>query len=113
MKEDDGMNHKDPEPLTREAAGTLSATSPATPGRAWQTMDTAPTDARLLLLCGPEGVRIGHRFDREDWEGVDGGLLSPTHWMPVPAPPAPPAVSTDFVSQAYYQRLYAPKKDPG
>ena len=54
----------------------------------WQPIVTAPKDEHWILLYDKqEGVHIGRRFDRDDWEMIDGGLLEPTHWMPLPPPP--------------------------
>ncbi len=56
----------------------------------WQPINTAPKDGTYVLVYGRhEGVRIGKwetLFD--DWEApYEGGLLEPTHWMPLPDPP--------------------------
>lgn len=65
---------------------TLTLTGPDR----WQDISNAPTDGRqVLLYWRHEGVTIGHYLDGEGWENIDGGLLEPTHWMALPAPPVP------------------------
>lgn len=60
----------------------------------WKPIETAPI-AEWVLVWGPTAVvhvaglcRVG---DITWWsEGISGPLrFSPTHWMPLPAPPAP------------------------
>jgi hypothetical protein len=62
----------------------------------WQPIETAPTDARVLLFFPWAGrVAVGRRQDNlypPDWRSDDGEALilqfdPPTHWMPLPAPP--------------------------
>lgn len=80
----------------------------------WQPIETAPKDGRDMLLWHPQfGILMGHwdHVGTSDWwavyawpqpmhshpcegwfspfmesDGVDG--VDPTHWMPLPAPPA-------------------------
>lgn len=77
----------------------------------WQPIDSAPKDGRFVLLHVPHGLDCGvvtvgtywKETDRGDdgrflpgnwdgWLGMDSDILSswcePTHWMPLPAPPA-------------------------
>jgi len=79
----------------------------------WQDIKTAPKDGSFILLHCPNGqlesgdVTVG-AYWKEDrhsengrfmlgkwwgWLGMDGDGMSswcePTHWMPLPAPPAP------------------------
>jgi hypothetical protein len=56
----------------------------------WRSVETAPRDKRLILTYGPDGIRIAIWLSLgKDWEAYyEGGLLNPTHWMPLP--PAPP-----------------------
>jgi len=60
----------------------------------WQPIETAPGDGRRMLLAGTaEGfswLTIGS-FDtaRDAWvSDVNLRLREPTHWMPLPEPPA-------------------------
>jgi len=84
----------------------------------WQPIDKAPTSTdafglgEYLLLYLPDHdgqawVTMGLYFREEtrdeqgrfkgggwtgvDWDGMPTGHLKPTHWMPLPNPPAPPA----------------------
>lgn len=67
----------------------------------WQPIETAPTDEGDILLMTRNGLAIGSRERFGGWcaksEGNlivtdDAGNLrhvdSPTHWMPLPEPPA-------------------------
>lgn len=71
----------------------------------WQPIETAPKDGRMILLYRPTGggwmnTATGSWNDdryaknpRPYWEswlriGVDWRTLPPTHWMPLPEPPA-------------------------
>lgn len=54
----------------------------------WQPIETAPADGRPILVWGgyhdvPEVVKA----DGEWWR-VAGLKSTPTHWMPLPAPPS-------------------------
>lgn len=64
----------------------------------WQPIDTAPHETRVLLFFPWKGsIAIGcHRANlyqsTPDWTSDDGEALTlqldtPTHWMPLPAPP--------------------------
>lgn len=72
----------------------------------WQPIETAPKDGTVVLVVGDRGHSCA-QWRREGWdtgsgwhatvegqECLDGddryGLkrLSPTHWMPIPSPPA-------------------------
>tara|TARA_R110002072_G_scaffold100778_9_gene222058 strand:+ start:5060 stop:5746 length:687 start_codon:yes stop_codon:yes gene_type:complete len=53
---------------------------------AWQPIETAPEDRRVLLFVNNE-IRIGIWFD-EDLDDI-AQKFQPTHWMPLPKPPKP------------------------
>ncbi len=63
----------------------------------WQPIETAPKDGTEILTFQPRlsyrGFFVVVRFDAEMWGG-DGGWSDgeyhyrPTHWMPLPDPPA-------------------------
>lgn len=78
----------------------------------WQTIDTAPRNGTHILVgtfpCSPGHITIAtaHWFDSRalgarsggaawalsvnyDGEHSDCGVENPTHWMPLPQPPAP------------------------
>lgn len=76
-------------------------------GQEWQPIETAPRDGTVILLTYADDVLVG-AWDagesRYPWKYLDAewrrgkglvpfmnGLAShaPTHWMPLPAPPAP------------------------
>jgi hypothetical protein len=84
----------------------------------WQPIETAPKDGRFVLVADPrldQPVTIGayYKADRDEqtgrfsagsWDGwlsMDGDHLAsishPTHWMPLPDPPA--ALSTGTETQ--------------
>ena len=56
----------------------------------WQLIDTAPKDADCVLLYRDgEGVRAGywdfdHGWVSAETQGLTGGKMTPTHWMPMP-----------------------------
>lgn len=60
----------------------------------WQRIDTAPEDGDSVLLAwwSSQMVRSGHWDDNGmAWvteNGMYSGSASPTHWMPLPEPPA-------------------------
>lgn len=77
----------------------------------WRPIESAPKDGRFVILHVPKGlesgvVTVGAYWKEEDrdekgrfmpghwdgWLGMDNDILSsscdPTHWMPLPAPPA-------------------------
>lgn len=63
--------------------------------RDWEPIDTAPKDGTLLLLlikgtCGPD---VGHWFQATNngWWTSHTMPVEPTHWIPIPTPPNPPA----------------------
>ena len=65
----------------------------------WQDISTAPKDSTPVLVYGPSdevawdyegGVNCAvMRWGKYGWEAFYSGidLLTPTHWMPLPAPP--------------------------
>jgi hypothetical protein len=71
-------------------------TFPRLPG--WQPIETAPRDGTLCALrfrdcLGPyESMSAHFLHDDGHWYVVDPPtkvMIDPTHWMPVPEPPAP------------------------
>jgi len=63
--------------------------------RAWQPIETAPFGGEEVLLAGGGKVSSGHfwmnmnqRYPRNRWVWAGGPHIQPTHWMPLPAPPA-------------------------
>lgn len=65
----------------------------------WQSIDTAPKDGTAFLGFLPQFGRYvaDQRIQRCVWTGWGGGCwecqfekggMGPTHWMPLPAPPA-------------------------
>jgi hypothetical protein len=62
----------------------------------WQTIDTAPSDGREVLVCGSaykEGAHL-READGEWWrrQAREGSKAVPTHWMEKPTPVMPAAV---------------------
>lgn len=57
----------------------------------WQPIETAPRDTRLILTFNFKDVYTG-ACDNNDALWYDGGweVPTPTHWMPLPAPPMSP-----------------------
>ncbi|GBU19377.1 MULTISPECIES: hypothetical protein [Methylobacterium] len=62
----------------------------------WHPIETAPTDGvAILLAVADEWVTCGRHCPDEGWyelgndpSDVWGGPFYPTHWMPLPPPPA-------------------------
>jgi hypothetical protein len=71
----------------------------------WQPIETAPKDGTLIDLWGRNLLRVDRRGERivnvrwgactdwlgrehEDWLTGRGEDYRPTHWMPLPDPPA-------------------------
>jgi hypothetical protein len=64
----------------------------------WQPIESAPKDADALLLFEDgEGVHQGYWYDLDandqywvsaETQGLTGGRMNPTHWMPLPDPPS-------------------------
>jgi hypothetical protein len=56
-------------------------------GRTWQPIETAPKDGtRILLWCGSKAHTFVGQWSRGSWVGAK--YHTPTHWIPLPAPPA-------------------------
>lgn len=60
----------------------------------WRPIETAPTDGTYVLLVSPaHGRVIGAHVGGDVWHFFGVGAITgkserPTHWMPLPAPPA-------------------------
>jgi hypothetical protein len=68
----------------------------------WQPIETAPTDGTNVLIAEVSRGSLGEAYydynaDQKRWYWANTGAgdypdphePSPTHWMPLPAPPAP------------------------
>lgn len=84
--------------------------SPEVQARQWQPIETAPKDGTHIMLSDGTSVTVGHwlyqpggtteyrdldgrwigQDDRDEFAGwIDWmGGITPTHWMPLPAPPS-------------------------
>lgn len=87
----------------------LLASPPAPVSEGWRDIASAPKDGTWVLLCQDQMVAIAKRvsdvgetliaskkpywekYDHSYWDvyGAE-GIYDPTHWMPLPAPPAAP-----------------------
>lgn len=67
--------------------------------REWQDIETAPKDEQRVLLFNPDEigswcVMVGAHYEQLDGWQYDGqtprysNAHQPTHWMPLPSPPA-------------------------
>lgn len=59
---------------------------------AWQDISTAPKDGTTIDVVGDEGVERVWWSDLGCWMDLTGTYAVneyPTHWMPLPSPPAP------------------------
>ena len=62
----------------------------------WQPIETAPRDGTPVLCYLPQGggaygsaiLEARHNGDIYGWQSGNGMMLRPTHWMPLPEPPA-------------------------
>jgi hypothetical protein len=76
-----------------EAALTRQRVSPV--AAEWQPIETAPTKGVILLSDGKKVSPGGFIHPEDDstagWWNVDGDDWEPTHWLPLPQPPAQPA----------------------
>ena len=52
----------------------------------WQLRETAPKDGSEVLVWD-HGVITQAAYEQGGWFSIDGGLVYPTHWMPLPEPP--------------------------
>jgi len=61
----------------------------------WLPIETAPKDGQQILGAWGKWVGVCRwcagvpelGVPAAGWEDVDGALVRPTHWMPLPAPP--------------------------
>ena len=59
----------------------------------WQPIETAPKDGtEVLVQMAPKVIRLGWYFKpssrTEGWCNKNGKRIIPTHWLPLPSPPA-------------------------
>lgn len=93
----------------------LQALSAPAADDGWRPIETAPKDGTDVLVCLSDTVAIAHwskGLGGSGWLDDSGaghhdywnyvGLISPTHWRPLPAPPAAlhPAAPTDEVGKS-------------
>lgn len=58
-------------------------------GSQWQPIETAPRDGkRVLAYCAPYGAGSAHFSDKWHLDFCVNREAAPTHWMPLPPPPA-------------------------
>jgi Protein of unknown function (DUF551) len=59
---------------------------------AWRPIETAPNDQRIIIGSFPKGcidvTLVWPDFNKESFTMVSGDFYAPTHWMPLPPPPA-------------------------
>ena len=72
------------EPLTRAISGEKSG-----PVDGWRPIETAPKDGRSLILCRQTAFVGSWDADERAWCDNRRSLRDPSHWMPLPASPAP------------------------
>ncbi len=74
-----------------KCADDLEAVLSALPETPWQPISTAPKDGRLILTWSlSQTIATMWWAKDEDPAWTDGEYTySPTHWMPLPAPPPP------------------------
>lgn len=60
----------------------------------WQPIATAPRDGTSVLIAVDGLVHLGRWFGGAKWQIADRAFdaRSPTHWLPLPAPPASPTL---------------------
>jgi hypothetical protein len=82
-------------PIGEAAIAEITRLRAERPG--WRTMESAPKDGTKVDLLYRGDIRRTDAFWKEDawWFGDDDdcftttGKACPTHWMPLPTPPAP------------------------
>jgi hypothetical protein len=70
----------------------------------WQPIETAPRDGAFVLIACDEVYVARYDAENDLWYfPVDGCAIDPTHWMPLPAPPADhlPAQREEGVASGY------------
>jgi hypothetical protein len=73
-----------------EVAISALSDHPPAPPEGWQPISTAPEDIDVLLWADGDFIVGGYFGAREQWETPDlQEICDPTHWRPLPAPPAP------------------------
>lgn len=71
---------------------TLPEGAPMSAADGWQSIATAPSDGRKVLVIGGWRKEADIAQSDGDWWRTrrnEGGKGVPTHWQPLPAPPAP------------------------
>ena len=54
----------------------------------WKPIETAPSDGTLVLIWASDTVFTAWYDKHKGWKSSGLSYLSPTHWMPLPAPPS-------------------------
>ena len=68
---------------------------PPAPPEGWQPIETAPTDRHMVMLIARYPISTVWSDIQNGWRNSDGDWVRwrhnfpPTHWMPIPALPAP------------------------
>lgn len=73
----------------------------------WQDISTAPKDGNILVLLGNGEIFRAQRSSDGWWTASDIGVLNPTHWQPLPAPPTTPQPDVvERVAKAIWEKLF-------
>jgi hypothetical protein len=82
-------HREDVRALLREAAAALEAARKD----GWQPIETAPKDGNEVILFDSDYLQLSgfegrYSEPRGSWLSSYDGPVNPTHWMPLPPPPA-------------------------